>query len=85
MGAFIRAIAGVLLALALTVQAQPDDFAARLAQGEQQSRTGQFYQAVEHLRRAYQLAASPTDKSRAANALGVATSACTITARPSRC
>lgn len=64
---------GLALATAVfSCQAETSDFAARLAAGEQQSRAGNLYLALEQLRSVYQSASTPEDKSRAANALGVA-------------
>lgn len=61
-----------LAAAAFGSDTRASDFAAQLASGEQQSRAGNLYLAIEELRSAYQMATTGTDKSRAANALGVA-------------
>ncbi len=63
---------GLMLAATLfSARAAATDFAARVEYGEQLSRSGNLNLALEQLQPAYQSAATPADKARAANALGV--------------
>lgn len=63
---------GLALAATLIVaHAETSDLTARIEAGEQHSRTGNLNMALEQLHTAYQSAANPADKARAANALGV--------------